>query len=101
MRVVKLQILRQINDHVGKCHNADNEYSEHILYLTVDVPPAYEDCELGTVILSHSWKEDLETLIPNINKGDTKKCYIGTAGKYDLKVHDYRLTVINAVITQI
>jgi hypothetical protein len=101
MNKVRLQILRQINDHDGKCHNAENEYSEHFLFLTADIPPEYKKCEIGTVILNHCWKKELATLIPKINKGDTKTCFVGSAGKYDLNVHDYRLTVINAVIVKL
>ena len=101
MRKVRLQILRQVNDHEGKCHNTDNEYSEQMLVLTADVPSEYKNCEIGTVILNHSWKKELSTLIPRVNKGDTKTCFIGTGGKYDLKVHDYRLTVINAVVIKL
>jgi hypothetical protein len=101
MNKVKLQIWRQINDHSGKCKGAENIYSEHFLFLTVDVPEEYKNCDVGTVILSHSWKKELSTLAPKINRGDTKDCYVGSGGKYDLNGHDYRLTVINAVIVKI
>ena len=101
MYKVRLQILKQVNDHEGKCHNTDNEYSEQMLFFTADVPSEYKKCEMGTVILNHSWKKELATLIPKVNKGDTRNCYIGTGGKYDLNIHDYKLTVIKAVIVKL
>jgi hypothetical protein len=101
MQKVRLQILKQVNDHEGPCHYTDNEYFEQMLVLTVDVPEEYKKHETGTVILNHSWKKELATLVPKVNKGDTQTCFIGTGGKYDLKVHDYKLTVINAVIVKI
>lgn len=101
MHIVRLQILRQVNDHEGTCHNTDNEYSEEMLVLTANIPSRYKKCEIGTVILNHSWKKELSRLIPKVNKGDSKTCYIGSGGKYDLNVHDYKLTVINAVIVKL
>jgi hypothetical protein len=98
MNKVKLQILKQVNDHVGPCKETFNEYSEALLNHITDVPKEYENYDVGYVILSHKWEKELEEIKPKVNEGDTRTCYIGGAGKYDMGIHDYKLTVINAII---
>jgi len=106
MNKVRLQILRQINDHKGECDKAENEYKEEFLYLTVNVPKKYKNSEIGTVILDYSWKNKLKKFIPKINNLESnnlksKKCFVGSGAKFNMKVHDYKLTIINAIIVKL
>jgi hypothetical protein len=95
---VKLQILRQFNDHEGSCYEAVNKYFEEMMYYTTNVPEEYKEQEKGYIIVGYNWEKHVEELIPPLHKGDTRKCFVGSAGKYDLDIHDYKLTILNAVI---
>ena len=107
---VKLQVLRQINDHDGYCSGNDNEYSEKVLIYFVDLPEQYVDSPIGTNLtdfysrmeLSFVAPEIKEDLYPKLNKDGSYYCDVGEEGKkHDLEIHDYRITVINAVIVKV
>lgn len=110
MRKVKLQILRQINDHDGYCSGNENEYSEEVLVYFVSVPEQNIDSPIGTNLTDFYSKMELsfvapeikEEVYPIVNKDDgSYYCDIGEGEKYDLGAHDYRLTIINAVIVEV
>lgn len=114
MKKIKLQIFRQINHHEcnedGYCSGQENEYSEETLIYYVNVPNKYKDWTIGTNLTDYYSKMDLafvapeiiDDVIPNLDlKGGSGYCDVGDEGKkYDLGTHDYRITVINAIIVE-
>lgn len=115
MHKVKLQILRQINHHEyvkdGDCSNQENEYSERVLFYYVNIPDEYKNYALYTNLTDYYTKMDLSIVAPEIVDdlypklelfGSSGCCDVGEEGlKHDLNTHDYRITVINAVIVDI
>lgn len=111
MLKVKLQVLRQINDHDGYCSGNENEYSEEVLIYFVDLPEQYVDSAIGTNLtdfysrmeLSFVAPEIKEDLYPIVNKAlGSCYCNIGEEGeKHNLGVHDYRITIINAIVVTV
>lgn len=110
MQKLNLQILRQINDHDGYCSDAENEYTEETLIYYVDIPEEYRLLPVGTNITNMLIDKELFHIAPAISRElyptvykdcGFGYCGVGEGAKYDLGVHDFRLTIISATIVDI
>ena len=97
---VKLTVKREVNDHDGYCSGAENEYVSDIITLKVALPEQYNSLSVGSTIVDYDWIKELKCIEPVLDKTGSWYCSNPYGSKYGLGVHDYRLTVLEAVIVE-
>ena len=96
--IVTLTVKIERNDHDGYCSGEENRYYSEITTINVELPVKYNTLPVGSIITDYDWSSKLTSLIPNINSGGSYYCE--NINAYGLDKHDYRLTVLTAVISE-
>lgn len=93
---LKLNVLREINDHDGYCSDAENEYTQETFTEYVTMPEVFEHFILENKINEFNWELVLGHLVPKLNIDGSCYCEVGEMGiTSGLSQHDYRFTILS------